>query len=311
MAFAKLLFPVALLLSLSPAGFAAEIGSREPDVGEPVIRHEGVGISRAELEQIISRWSAEMRQAAANDYGDRLELLNMALTNKKLAAKADEMTPEEHGEAFWKLHFLILGRKRQAVVDQFLANLDIPDMGALAKERYETEKDRYAKVPERRLTSHILFLCRPGQCDRTEVRPVAAEVLEQLRAGADFGALVAEHSQDPGSKDKGGRYDTWFSLGEQGVEPRYTGGAFDIADIGGYSGLVETQFGIHIIRLDDIRESHYRTYEEVRDTIVATLTSDFRKQALQEFESSLAITDDAYINGPVVDELFAPYKAGN
>ncbi len=311
MAFAKLLSTVVLVVSLVPAALAAESAVRGPAAGEPVVKDGGVGIGRAELEQIISRWSAEMRDAAANDYGDRLELLNMALMNKKLAAMADDMTPAEHGEAYWKLHFQLQGRKRQAAIDQFLGSIEVPDMTELARERYTTEKDRFARVPEQRLTSHILFLCPAGKCDRGELRPKAAEVLEQLRAGADFEALVAEHSQDPGSKAKGGRYDTWFSLGGKGVEPRYTGGAFDIEQIGGYSGLVETQFGIHIIRLDDIREAHYKTYDEVRDTIVATLTQEFRKLAVQEFEASLAISDDAYINGPVVDELLAPYKKSN
>ena len=311
MAYAKLFYPFALILCLAPPITAAEAVAQNPALGEPVVRDGGVSIGRAELEQIISRWSVEMRQAAADDYGDRLELLNMALMSKKLAAMADAMTLEEHGEAFWNLHFQIQGRKRQAVIDQFLAKLDIPDMTELARERYTTEKDRFARVPEQRLTSHILFLCPPGQCDRSEVRPVANDVLEQLRAGADFEVMVAEHSQDPGSKDQGGRYDTWFSLGQNGVEPRYTGGAFDIEEIGGYSGLVETVFGIHIIRLDDIREEHYKTYDEVRDTIIATLTSEFRRQAAQEFETSLAISEDAYINGPALDELLAPYKTTN
>jgi len=311
MAFAKLFYVVTALFLFAPTAIASESDSSAFLTRDHAIRDGAVAISRAELEQIISRWSSEMRQAAANDYGDRLELLNMALMNKKLAAMADEMTPEEHGEAYWKLHFQIQGRKRQAIIDDFLANIEIPDMTELAEERYTTEKDRFAKVPEHRLTSHILFLCVAGQCDRTDLRPLAAEVLEQLRGGADFESLVLEHSQDPGSREKGGRYDTWFSLGQQGVEPRYTGGAFDIEEIGGYSGLVETQFGIHIIRLDDVREEHYKSYEEVRDTIVATLTSDFRKLAAQDFEASLAITDDAYINGPLVDELLAPFKTGN
>ena len=311
MALAKFFCPFALLLSLVQIGFAADNESRDPVLDAPIIKDDGVSISRAELEQIISRWSTEMRQAAANDYGSRLELLNMALMSKKLAALAGEMTPEEHGAAYWNLHFQLEGRKRQAAIDQFMSSIQIPDLNALAKERYHTEKDRFAKVPEQRLTSHILFLCVAGQCDRTELRPLALEVLEQLHAGESFEALVAEHSQDPGSKDQGGRYDTWFSLGQKGVEPRYTGGAFDIEEIGNYSGLVETQFGIHIIRLDDIREAHYKTFEEVRDSIIATLTTDFRKLAVQEFEASLAITDDAYINGPVVDELLAPFKTGN
>lgn len=308
MVFAKFLIPFLLVFWFVPPTLAADNEALKSVLGEPIIRDQGVGISRAELEQIISRWSAEMRQAAADDYGDRLELLNMALVNKKLALMADEMTPEENGEAYWTLYFQLQGRKRQATIEEFLANLDIPELTKLTKERYTTEKERFARVPEQRLTSHILFFCPPGQCDRTDLRPVAEEVLVQLRSGADFEQLVAEYSQDPGSKDKGGRYDTWFSLGQKDVEPRYTGGAFEIAEVGGYSDLVETKFGIHIIRLDDVRETYFKTYDEVRDTITRTLRADFIKQSVQELEASLLISDEAYIDAAVLDELLAPYK---
>ncbi len=296
----RILSPVVLLLGVALSAIA----------DEPVAIADGeTRINRAELEQVVARWSAEMRSAAANDLGDRMELLNIAMMNKRLAASADEATPETHGDDYWKLHFQLQGLKRRFAIEQLVKSIEVPDMSALAEERYATDKDKFAFVPEKRLTSHILFVCPPGQCDRETVRPVAREVLAELRAGADFEALVAEHSQDPGSRDKGGRFDKWFSLGEKGVEPRYTGGAFDIAEVGGYSDLVETQFGVHIIRLDDIQPEHYLSFEKVRPAILQSLKAEYQKLAVQDFEAGLMISDEAYINGDIVDELLAPYKA--
>ena len=291
---------VALMLSVALGAAAAD---------DPVAIADGeTRIQRAELEQIVSRWNSEMRAAAANDLGDRMELFNIAFMNKRLAASLDSMTPETHGDEYWTLYFQLQGLKRRFAIERMVKTIDIPDMSALVEERYASDKDRFALVPEKRLTSHILFVCPPGQCDREAVRPVAREVLAELRAGADFEALVAEHSQDPGSRDKGGLFDKWFSLGEKGVAPRYTGGAFDISEVGGYSDVVETQFGVHIIRLDDIQAEHYLSFEEVRPVITQSLRAEYQKLAVQDFEAELMISDDGYINGDVVDALLAPYK---
>ena len=272
-----------------------------------VIADGETSMGRAELEQVIGRWSAEMRSAAANDLGDRLELLNIAMMNKRLAAVADSMTPEVHGDVFWSLYFQLQSLKRRFAIEQLVNSIEVPDMSALAEERYASDKDRFALVPEKRLTSHILFLCPPGQCDRDALRPLAAEVLAELHDGADFETLVDQHSQDPGSRDKGGLFDKWFILGDKGVEPHYTGGAFDIAEVGGYSDVVDTRFGLHIIRLDDIKPQHYLTFKEVRPAIIQSLEAEFTKLAVQDFEAELMISDEAYINGNVVDELLAPY----
>ncbi|QIB66324.1 peptidylprolyl isomerase [Kineobactrum salinum] len=249
-----------------------------------------------------------MRESAATDHGDRLELINIALMNKKLAAAAEALTEEEDPEAYWRLHFQLQSVKRNFMVDRYAKSIEIPDMSELAQERYHTEKDKYAKVPEHRLTSHILFMCQPGKCDREPVRTKARKVLQQLQDGADFEEMVEQHSEDPGSKEKGGLYDKWFSLGGKGVEPRYTGGAFEIEEVGQYSDLVETQFGVHLIRLDGIREEHYLPYEEVKDSIISHLRAEYRKLAMKEYEAQLMISDDAYIDGPAMDEILEPYK---
>ena len=66
-----------------------------------VVEDGGIGLSAPELEYIVRHWTPEMQQAAANDMGDRLELLNMALASKKIAAEADKLT-EADGDVYWK-----------------------------------------------------------------------------------------------------------------------------------------------------------------------------------------------------------------
>ena len=274
-----------------------------------VVEDQGVGLSREELEYIVKLWSPDMQQAAANDAGDRIELLNMALANKKLAAMAPEAMPGEgDAEAYWRLQLNIRNMKSQYVVKQYLASLDIPDMSALAEERYETQKDKYALVPEKRLSSHILLLCAPGGCDRDARRVEAEKILAELEAGADFGELATRYSEDPGSKGQKGRFDRWLAMGEPQVDPYFLGAVFELKDVGDHSGIVDTRFGLHIIQLDGIKEAHYKPFEEVRDQIIATLRKEYVDLAAKQFDAGFRFTDETYIDSEAVEEILAPYK---
>ena len=274
-----------------------------------VVEDQGVGLSREELEYIVKLWSPDMRQAAANDAGDRIELLNMALANKKLAAMAPEAMPGEgDAEAYWRLQLNIRNMKSQYVVKQYLASLDIPDMSALAEERYETQKDKYALVPEKRLSSHILLLCAPGGCDRDARRVEAEKILAELEAGADFGELATRYSEDPGSKGQKGRFDRWLAMGEPQVDPYFLGAVFELKDVGDHSGIVDTRFGLHIIQLDGIEEAHYKPYAEVKDQIIASLRKDYIDLAAKQFDAGFRFTDETYIDSEAVEEILAPYK---
>ncbi len=273
-----------------------------------IIEDQGVGLTRAEVEQVVKRWTPQMRAAAANDHGDRLELLNVALASKKLALEGDKFTEENDGDTYWKYVLVVRSTKQNFVLNNFMTSLEIPDMEELSEELYLTAKDKYAKVPERRYSSHLLFKCFPGQCDRTELKVKAQVVLDELRAGADFVAYVHKYSDDLVSKAKDGVFDKWMELGEEGVEPHYTGGVFSIDKIGDYSDLVETRFGVHIIRLDGIRESHYLPYEDLKDGIIQRLENEFKMLSAKEFNAKFQITDDAYIDGAAMEAIFEPYK---
>jgi peptidyl-prolyl cis-trans isomerase C len=165
-------------------------------------------------------------------------------------------------------------------------------------------------VPQVRMSSHILFKCSRGEgCERAELRPKVEKVIAELRAGADFTEMVHKYSQDPGTKAKDGKFDLWVKMDTPGVSPRYVRGLFKIAEIGGYSDMVETQFGIHILRLDGIKESEFLPYEDVKDQVIKSLEKEYRTLSVKAFNQSFQISEKAFIDGKAMDELFNQYKS--
>lgn len=280
--------------------------AQDDDGMQTVIADGGVTVTRAEFEEILRTAPPKAVERATIDMDDRLELINSLLATRRIAAEADKMTVDDG--RYWELQFALIAAKRDIVLKQFMDDLEVPDLEPLAQEYYDTQKDKYALVPEKRASSHILLASRPG-LDREGVRAEAGRILEELEAGADWDAMVAEHSDDRGSKARNGSLNRWVTFGEAGISPPYTEALFEIDDIGGYSPVTDTQFGVHIIRLDDIEESYYRTYEDVRETILADVEREFRQRAARVNRARFNITDDIFIDGDAMDELFAPYAA--
>jgi peptidyl-prolyl cis-trans isomerase C len=95
----------------------------------------------------------------------------------------------------------------------------------------------------------------------------ALALIAELEAGAEFEALAREHSQDPGSAQAGGTLG-WFGLGRM-VAPFEE--AVVSLEAGQTSAPVETQFGWHIVRLNDTRLAQAPGFEAVRDELAAEL----------------------------------------
>jgi len=129
-----------------------------------------------------------------------------------------------------------------------------------------------------------------------------------LRAGASFSEYVAKYSEDPGSKRRAGSLGREIAFGEKGITPPYSEALFGIENVGEYSEVTDSPFGLHIIRLDGIEPAGYLQFDEVKDTIIEAIRSEQRQLAIREVRSRYLITDDAFIDGEAMDELFAPYK---
>ena len=141
---------------------------------------------------------------------------------------------------------------------------------------YEENISRYS-TPEERRASHILIRAEPGQ--RDAARAKAQELLDQLKARPEaFAELVRQHSQDPGSAANGGDLD-FFGRGAM-VKP-FEDAAFSLKP-GETSGLVETDFGVHIIRVTAVRGGERKPYETVRDEIEKTVRAQLAQTRFAE-----------------------------
>ena len=273
-----------------------------------VVENDGIELTREELQYIVQGWARDMQIAAANNPESRRELIKMALASKKLANASASVSREADPEFYWSRELQVRGVLRHLLVKHYLDTLEVPDMQPLAEERFLADRDKYAKVPERRMTSHILFRCIPHQCDREELNERANWVLAELKAGGDFEDLAAQYSDDPASKDKGGKFDRWLAKGEPHVVKEYTKAVFGLEEVGDISELVGTRFGLHIIRLDEIQPSYYREFEEVEAEVVQRLEQEYRKLAAMEFDQRYGPVGELELDEAAIEDILAPYK---
>ncbi|MCG9682802.1 peptidylprolyl isomerase [Vibrio sp. Isolate23] len=137
-----------------------------------------------------------------------------------------------------------------------------------AKQYYQEHLDKYSSEEQRRV-SHILV--------EGDDKAKAQSVLDELNAGADFASLAEEKSDDFGSASEGG------SLGwiERDVmDPAFEEAAFALKKVGDVTGLVKSDFGYHIIQLDELKDSVAKPYEEVATEIKQELKD---QQAIDQF----------------------------
>jgi peptidyl-prolyl cis-trans isomerase D len=120
--------------------------------------------------------------------------------------------------------------------------------------------------PEQRQASHILLAFKPNatDADKAKVRAKAEEVLAQARKSPGaFAALAKKYSEDPGSAAKGGDLGS-FSRGM--MVPPFEDAAYRLK-VNQISGLVESEFGFHIIKLTAIKPGKTRSLDEARPEI--------------------------------------------
>ena len=134
---------------------------------------------------------------------------------------------------------------------------------------YYEERQREYSIPASARAQHILF----QTLDKTdeeieEIRSRALEVLDRAQSGEDFGGLAREFSEDP-SAAAGGDIGTF---GPGLMPPEFEIAAFGLG-VGGTSDLVETEFGMHIIRVNEKEEERTTPLEEVRASIESILKS--------------------------------------
>jgi peptidyl-prolyl cis-trans isomerase D len=147
-------------------------------------------------------------------------------------------------------------------------------------------------VPEQARSRHILISVPAGADAKTDAaaKAKADGVLKQLQAGGNWADLAKKNSDDPGSKDAGGE----LGFSQRGrMVPEFDAAIFSqkIGDI----KIVKSQFGYHIVQVEERSTAHAQSLAEVQPTIQATLLR--QNEAAAEDKYAKDLTSEAIKNG--------------
>jgi peptidyl-prolyl cis-trans isomerase D len=146
---------------------------------------------------------------------------------------------------------------------EFLQNAQVSDQQL--QQQYQDNIDSY-RTPERVKVRHILIKTqgKPKE-DVPKLKAKAEDILKQLQQGANFADLAKKDSEDPGSAEKGGELG-WIVRGQ--TVPAFEKTAFSLPP-GQLSGVIETEYGFHIIQVEDKQAAHTQTFDEVKPQLLA------------------------------------------
>ncbi|NOX79737.1 MAG: hypothetical protein GXP57_01350 [Deltaproteobacteria bacterium] len=173
--------------------------------------------------------------------------------------------------------------------DRYMNNIKLAD-GAV-KARYEAEKAKFI-VPEQRHALHIFFKVSrtAGNQVREAEKKKAEAVLKLVRGGMDFAAAARKYSEGPTAATGGDL--GFFSRGR--MVKSFDDVVFSLKP-GEISGVVESPFGYHIIKLVAVRPAFIRSFDQVKGEIAAAMK---RQQAkAQAFKRASAAYEDIIRSG--------------
>jgi peptidyl-prolyl cis-trans isomerase D len=179
--------------------------------------------------------------------------------------------------------------------DAILGEVDVTE--AELRAAYEEGIEEFT-VPEQVRASHILFRLPPEPDEETvaAIRAEAQEILDQIRGGADFAALATTSSDDTASAAAGGDLG-WFGRGR--MTPEFEEAAFAL-EADATSDLVETPFGIHIIRAEGRRPEQVRAFDEVRSQLEQRIARERAEELVDQRAEQLRV---AVLRRTSLDEL--------
>ena len=151
---------------------------------------------------------------------------------------------------------------------------------------YERNLNTQFSHPEQARARHILVAAPldASPAERAAAKAKAEALLQKVKSGADFAKLAKLYSDDPGTKDRGGELG-YFARGEM-VKP-FEDAAFRLSP--GQITLVQSQYGYHVLQLEEIKKAGQDTLEEAKPKIIEAIKQKMGNDlARQDVEQDLA-----------------------
>jgi len=252
----------------------------------PVAKVNGQEITEAEIKFAESEIGQEL--AGVPDDSRRRVLVEY-LVEAHLMADAAEKAELAKGDEFEsRMKYYRLRALRDAYFEKQVRD-SVPEADARAL--YD-ERVKSLPSQEEVRASHILV----------KTQDEAKKVLEELKGGGEFAALAKKYSQDRGGAQGGDL--GYFTRGQMVKE--FEDAAF-VLEKGKLSEPIETQFGWHVLKVEDKRNRQPPSFEEVKDQIKTSLVQNKLRGSVQDLRNKATIEFlDPEIKKAVEAEQAAP-----
>ncbi len=240
-------------------------------------------ITMGDLQRTIGSYTAEQQEAFKQDPQNSVMLLQRLVEDMVLSEEARKLGIDRDPAVREQIEQLI---NRQLAIE--LLKREVADKITVtdsdARLYYDLHKDDF-KVPETQRARHILIKVgkTATEAERKTAREKAEGLLKRLKDGEDFGKLASEFSDDTASKARGGDLG-FFEKGK--MIPEFEAALVSLKP-GELSGIVETKFGYHIIKLEEKKDSHMLPFEAVKKQITEKLIKDFTKSKTNDYIETL------------------------
>jgi peptidyl-prolyl cis-trans isomerase C len=249
---AVLAMPLAAHAQTPPATPPVAAPVQPADPNRVVAKVGGQNITEADLAVAAEDPALQL---PGTDEKQKRDILVGYVVDLKLGAQAAEAAKLADSPEFKRR---LAYMRDKLLVDEYLEQETKKAVSADAARKLYDETTKTMKPEEEVRARHILVE------DEAEAKKAAARV----KGGEDFAKVAAEVSADPGSKTDGG--ELGFFTKDRMVEP-FAEAAFKMK-VGEISDPVKSQFGWHIIRLEERRMKPEPTFEELKDQIDQYLT---------------------------------------
>jgi parvulin-like peptidyl-prolyl isomerase len=183
---------------------------------------------------------------------------------------------------------MLLAKARLAQIKD--VEIDEPVKRQLGKEYYFNKPEEFT-IPEERRISHILLSAKGKDEEKLKQ---AHELMEKLQASPEqFAEVAREKSEDKNAAKNSGSLG--WATRDRFVKP-FAEAAFSIKEVDGIVGPVRTNFGYHIIKLDEIKPGQLKPYSEVEESAIAKAEKAFRDERHEQYLNNLRASGDRKLN---------------
>lgn len=232
----------------------------------------GIQVTSDDINAELQRMPTEVQTRLLTNPSQMQQLVDNVYLRRAAALDAEKNGLDKDSTVQAKLQLA----RETALGEAWIAKVDAtvqPTNEALdtyAKVTYKAEPKRF-EIPIQYQARHILLM---GNGD--DQRAKAEKILADLKAGASFEELAKQHSADPGSAAKGGDLG-WFPKGRMVKE--FDEALDTLKNPGDISGLVQSRFGLHIIKLEGFKPAQMREFSEVREQLHTEAKNKLLKEA--------------------------------